>query len=164
MFSQPILLNLLIFRSSRWPCTWQADKCYGWCSFRWLGHQVNFQKIDYFIRNWIFSWKNPEVLPLYYTIKKKEDSQAADWIPLTDHKIEPEEASYLSKNAIGTKKEAVEKNSGSFVKPMGKFELTLGCINHYNFLKRENEFSFSTLCILWMSIPPPLIFLSTSVN
>ena len=46
----------------------------------------------------IFSrWKNPEVMPLYYTIEKKEDSQSAEWEPLTDHKIDPEEASYLSK-------------------------------------------------------------------
>ena len=42
-------------------------------------------------------WKNPEVMPLYYTIEKKEDSQSAEWEPLTDHKIDPEEASYLSK-------------------------------------------------------------------
>ena len=41
-------------------------------------------------------WKNPEVMPLYYTIEKKEDSQSAEWEPLTDHKIDPEEASYLS--------------------------------------------------------------------
>ena len=69
-----------------------------------VGSSGEFSKIDYFIRNQIFSWKNPEVLPLYYTIEKKEDSQSADWEPLTDHKIEPEEASYLSKNAIGTKR------------------------------------------------------------
>ena len=36
-------------------------------------------------------------MPLYYTIEKKEDSQSAEWEPLTDHKIDPEEASYLSK-------------------------------------------------------------------
>ena len=35
-------------------------------------------------------------MPLYYTIEKKEDSQSAEWEPLTDHKIDPEEASYLS--------------------------------------------------------------------
>ena len=35
---------------------------------------------------------------LYYTIEKKEDSQTATWDLLTDHKIEPEEASYLSKS------------------------------------------------------------------
>ena len=45
-------------------------------------------------------WKNPEVMPLYYTIEKKEDSQSAEWEPLTDHKIDPEEASYLSKILI----------------------------------------------------------------
>jgi hypothetical protein len=47
------------------------------------------------------SWKNPEGQGkqdvLYYTIEKKEDSQTASWGLLTDHKIEPEEASYLSK-------------------------------------------------------------------
>jgi hypothetical protein len=47
------------------------------------------------------SWKNPESHGkqdvLYYTIEKKEDSQTASWGLLTDHKIEPEEASYLSK-------------------------------------------------------------------
>ena len=43
-----------------------------------------------------FRWKNPEIMPLYYTIEKKEDSQSAEWEPLTDHKIDPEEASYLS--------------------------------------------------------------------
>ena len=47
------------------------------------------------------SWKNPESQGkqdvLYYTIEKKEDSQTASWGLLTDHKIEPEEASYLSK-------------------------------------------------------------------
>jgi len=59
--------------------------------------------VDAVSGGWVISWKNPEVLPLYYTIKKKEDSQAADWIPLTDHKIEPEEASYLIKN-MGTAK------------------------------------------------------------
>ena len=37
------------------------------------------------------------MMPLYYTIEKKEDSQSAEWEPLTDHKIDPEEASYLSK-------------------------------------------------------------------
>ena len=37
-------------------------------------------------------------MPLYYTIEKKEDSQSAEWEPLTDHKIDPEEASYLSKS------------------------------------------------------------------
>ena len=47
--------------------------------------------------NLSFRWKNPEVMPLYYTIEKKEDSQSAEWEPLTDHKIDPEEASYLSK-------------------------------------------------------------------
>ena len=45
-------------------------------------------------------WKNPEVMPLYYTIEKKEDSQSAEWEPLTDHKIDPEEASYLSKSCL----------------------------------------------------------------
>ena len=60
--------------------------------------------VDAVSGGWVISWKNPEVFPLYYTIRKKEDSQAANWIPLTDHKIEPEEASYLSKNAVGTKK------------------------------------------------------------
>ena len=44
----------------------------------------------------VFRWKNPAVMPLYYTIEKKEDSQSAEWEPLTDHKIDPEEASYLS--------------------------------------------------------------------
>ena len=38
------------------------------------------------------------MMPLYYTIEKKEDSQSAEWEPLTDHKIDPEEASYLSKS------------------------------------------------------------------
>jgi len=47
--------------------------------------------------------KIPKFFPLYYTIMKKEDSQAAEWVPLTDHKIEPEEASYLIKN-MGTAK------------------------------------------------------------
>ena len=41
-------------------------------------------------------------MPLYYTIEKKEDSQSAEWEPLTDHKIDPEEASYLSKIYITT--------------------------------------------------------------
>ena len=41
-------------------------------------------------------------MPLYYTIEKKEDSQSAEWEPLTDHKIDPEEASYLSKILITT--------------------------------------------------------------
>jgi len=52
---------------------------------------------------WVIRWKNPEVMPLYYTIEKKEDSQSAEWEPLTDHKIDPEEASYLIKN-MGTAK------------------------------------------------------------
>jgi len=59
--------------------------------------------VDAVSGGWVISWKNPEVLPLYYTIEKKEDSQSADWEPLTDHKIEPEEASYLIKN-MGTAK------------------------------------------------------------
>ena len=40
---------------------------------------------------------------LYYTIEKKEDSQTATWDLLTDHKIEPEEASYLSKSIFFSK-------------------------------------------------------------
>jgi len=56
---------------------------------------------------WVISWMNP-VGPgrepvLYYTIEKKEDSQTADWELLTDHKIEPEEASHRIKN-MGTAK------------------------------------------------------------
>ena len=51
---------------------------------------------------WVIRWINPnkEVAGpgavLYYTIEKKEDSHSADWRSLTDLKIEPEEASYLS--------------------------------------------------------------------
>jgi hypothetical protein len=55
---------------------------------------------------WVISWKNPAPpaeKPLYYMIEKKEDTQSAEWEPLTDHKIEPEEASYLIKN-MGTAK------------------------------------------------------------
>jgi hypothetical protein len=56
---------------------------------------------------WVIAWKNPEGPAgepvLYYTIEKKEDSQTATWDLLTDHKIEPEEASYLIKN-MGTAK------------------------------------------------------------
>lgn len=54
-------------------------------------------KISLWLMVMCCSWLNPEEHPLYYTIEKKEDSQSADWEPLTDHKIEPEEASYLSK-------------------------------------------------------------------
>ena len=52
--------------------------------------------VDAVSGGWVIRWKNPEVMPLYYTIEKKEDSQSAEWEPLTDHKIDPEEASYLS--------------------------------------------------------------------
>jgi hypothetical protein len=59
---------------------------------------------------WVIRWEKPKdpdlVGPgqvLYYTIEKKEDSHVADWEPLTDHKIEPAEASYLIKN-MGTAK------------------------------------------------------------
>ena len=51
---------------------------------------------------WVIRWTDPNreaVGPgavLYYTIEKKEDSHSADWRALTDHKIEPEEASYFS--------------------------------------------------------------------
>ena len=53
--------------------------------------------VDAVSGGWVIRWKNPLVMPLYYTIEKKEDSQSAEWEPLTDHKIDPEEASYLSK-------------------------------------------------------------------
>merc|ERR1719232_2143558 len=59
--------------------------------------------VDAVSGGWVIRWKNPEVMPLYYTIEKKEDSQSAEWEPLTDHKIDPEEASYLIKN-MGTAK------------------------------------------------------------
>ena len=52
--------------------------------------------VDAVSGGWVIRWKNPAVMPLYYTIEKKEDSQSAEWEPLTDHKIDPEEASYLS--------------------------------------------------------------------
>jgi len=56
---------------------------------------------------WVISWDNPKGHDhepvLYYTLQKKEDSQTATWVQLTDHKIEPEEASYLIKN-MGTAK------------------------------------------------------------
>merc|ERR1719189_2127924 len=59
--------------------------------------------VDAVSGGWVIRWKNPAVMPLYYTIEKKEDSQSAEWEPLTDHKIDPEEASYLIKN-MGTAK------------------------------------------------------------
>ena len=45
--------------------------------------------VDAVSGGWVIRWKNPEVMPLYYTIEKKEDSQSAEWEPLTDHKIDP---------------------------------------------------------------------------
>merc|ERR1719225_393095 len=62
--------------------------------------------VDAVSGGWVISWKNPAPpaeKPLYYMIEKKEDTQSAEWEPLTDHKIEPEEASYLIKN-MGTAK------------------------------------------------------------
>ena len=54
-------------------------------------------------------------MPLYYTIEKKEDSQSAEWEPLTDHKIDPEEASYLSQY-LDIFTENLENSLGKFAK------------------------------------------------
>eukprot|EP00095_Tigriopus_kingsejongensis_P006307 snap_masked-scaffold61_size441589-processed-gene-2.1 protein:Tk06307 transcript:snap_masked-scaffold61_size441589-processed-gene-2.1-mRNA-1 annotation:"protein turtle isoform x8" len=54
---------------------------------------------------WVLRWQGPKDDPslLYYTIQIKKNSQGAKWKPLTDQKIDVDEASYMFKN-MGTAK------------------------------------------------------------
>ncbi|XP_040573911.1 protein turtle isoform X4 [Lepeophtheirus salmonis] len=54
---------------------------------------------------WVLRWITPKEDPpiQYYTIQVKTDSQGSKWLPLTDQKVDVEEASYMFKN-MGTAK------------------------------------------------------------
>ena len=59
---------------------------------------------------WVLRWegpKDPDPNLMYYTVQIKKDSQGGEWVPLTDQKIDVEEASYMSKKTIDhSKKES----------------------------------------------------------
>ena len=79
-------------------------------------------------------------MPLYYTIEKKEDSQSAEWEPLTDHKIDPEEASYLSKFHFMYSYEVLS---------VGSWERNpLGCHQSRYSYRVSKGYSSGTTCIL----------------
>ena len=48
---------------------------------------------------YVLRWQGPPDTSkiLYYTIEIKKDGQGEKWRPLTDHRIDTEEASYMSK-------------------------------------------------------------------
>ena len=48
---------------------------------------------------YVLRWQGPSDLTkiLYYTVEIKKDGQGEKWRPLTDHRIDTEEASYMSK-------------------------------------------------------------------
>ena len=48
---------------------------------------------------YVLRWQGPSdpTKILYYTVEIKKDGQGEKWRPLTDHRIDTEEASYMSK-------------------------------------------------------------------
>ena len=48
---------------------------------------------------YVLRWQGPADTSkiLYYTVEIKKDGQGEKWRPLTDHRIDTEEASYMSK-------------------------------------------------------------------
>ena len=99
-------------------------------------------------------------MPLYYTIEKKEDSQSAEWEPLTDHKIDPEEASYLSEY-LDISGANLENSLGKLVKWIRNFTIYESPLNPCDIWLRRDD---PDILINVSLLPPPLYILLFAVK
>lgn len=71
---------------------------------------------------WVLRWVGPpdDSKLIYYTVQIKKDSQGEEWMPLTDSKIDVEEASYMSMTVIDMFNEHTHNIKPRDVRPLVK--------------------------------------------